>query len=232
MHDQEIQAAWHGLASCEKCAIRHLVLFADLKSEDFSSVHMSVEDLWLPPGTALYQPGQDASALYTVREGLIKLEQYLPDGGHRIVSLLSQGDVAGLEATVSPTYEHAAIALQPSKVCRLPRDMVSRLTPKLHRQLMSKWHGMVQHSHECIRDLSTGSARQRMARLFLLLAPHSTDTCRLFGREDVGALLGITTETACRIVSELRKSKAISEVTNNFFRRDIAALSSIADGEG
>jgi CRP/FNR family transcriptional regulator, anaerobic regulatory protein len=231
MHDREIQAAWYGLASCEKCAIRHLVLFADLKSEDFSSVHMPIEDLWLPPGAALYQPGQEASALYTVREGLIKLEQYLPDGSHRIVSLLGQGDIAGLEATVSPSYEHAAIALQPSKVCRLPRDVVSRLTPKLHRQLMSKWHGMVQHSHECTRDLSTGSARQRMARLFLLLASHSVDTCRLFGRDDVGALLGITTETACRIVSELRKAGIITEVSSNFFKRDIAALSAIADGE-
>ncbi len=231
MRETEIQAAWYGLATCEKCAIRHLVLFADLTSEDFSTVHLPIEDLWLPPGSALYQPDQDASALFTVREGLIKLEQYLADGNHRIVSLLGPGDVAGLEASVSPHYEHAAIALLPTKVCRIPRDVVTRLSPKLNRQLMGKWHDMVRRSHQCVRELSTGSARQRLARLFLLLAPASTEHCRLFGRDDVGALLGITTETACRMVSDFKKRRLIGEVATNIFSRDIAGLQAIADGD-
>lgn len=231
MRETEIQAAWYGLETCEKCAIRHLVLFVDLTSDDFNSVHLPIEDIWLPPGTALYQQEQPASALFTVREGLIKLEQYLADGGYRIVSLVGQGDVAGLEATVSPHYEHTAVALLPTKVCRLPRDVVAKLSPKLNRQLMEKWHAMVQRSHQCMRELSTGSARQRMARLFLLLAPSSVEHCRLFGRDDVGALLGITTETACRVVSDFKKRRVIVEVASNIFRRDAQALELISDGD-
>ena len=231
MREPAIQAAWFGLESCEKCAIRHLVLFADLTGEDFSAVHLPIEDLWLPPGVPLYQQDKPASALFTIREGLVKLEQYLPDGNSRIVSLLGQGDVAGLEATISPHYEHTAIALLPTQVCSLPRDVVAKLSPKLNRQLLSKWHGMVQRSHQTLRELSTGSARQRLARLFLLLAPPSAEHCRLFNRADVGALLGITTETACRSVSELKKRRVISEVASNVFSRDVLALKGIADGE-
>ena len=228
MRDHEIEAAWQGLASCEQCQIRDLVLFADLAGDDFNIVHMPIEDLWLPPGASLYQPGHAASHVYTVREGLLKLEQYLPDGNYRIVSLLGQGDVAGLEATVSDVYEHAAVALQPSKVCRIPKDVVARLSPKLHRQLMKKWHDAVQRSHECTRELSTGSARQRVARLFGLLAPASVNRCRLFGRDDLGALLGITTETASRIVAELKRSGVVTEIAPNIFERDLAALDLIA----
>ena len=228
MRDNEIEAAWHGLASCEQCSIRDLVLFADLKGDDFSVIHLPIEDIWLPVGAALYQPGQSADHVFTVREGLFKLEQYLPDGNHRIVSLLGQGDVAGLEATVAECYEHAAVALAPAKVCRIPRDVVARLSPKLHRQLMKKWHEAVLRSHECTRELSTGSARQRVARLFLLLAPESTRRCRLFGREDLGALLGITPETASRVVAEFKRAATITEIAPNIFERDLNALGAIA----
>lgn len=228
MRENEIEAAWHGLASCEQCSIRDLVLFADLKGGDFSAVHLPIEDLWLPVGAALYQPGQAANHVFTIREGLFKLEQYLPDGSHRIVSLLGQGDVAGLEATVADSYEHAAVALAPAKVCRIPRDVVARLSPKLHRQLMKKWHDAVQRSHECTRELSTGSARQRMARLFRLLAPEGARRCRLFGRDDIGALLGITPETASRVVAEFKRGGTVTEIAPNIFERDLGTLDGIA----
>ncbi len=228
MKDNEIAAAWNGMAACERCGIRNLVLFADLTNEDFSFIHLPIDDIWLPAGASLYQPGQSSSALFTVREGLLKLEQYLPDGAQRIVSLLRPGDVAGLDALVAATYEHAAIALQPTKVCRLPKDVVSRLSPKLHRQLMKKWHDAVLRSHECTRELSTGSARQRIARLFVLLAPGPDELCRLFGREDVGALLGITTQTASRTVAEFKRAHLVREVGPNLFRRDLERLEKIA----
>lgn len=228
MRDVDVEAAWHGFASCEQCGIRDLVLFADLDNADFSAIHLPIEDIWLPPGTALYRTGQEAGAMFTVREGLLKQEQYLPDGTLRIVSLLRQGDVAGLEAMVAAEYEQTSVALQPTKVCRLPKEVVSRLSPKLHRQLMNKWYGSVQRSHECTRELSTGSAKQRVARLFLILAPHEVRQCRLFGREDVGALLGITTQTASRIVAEFKRIGLVREVAPNFFERAIEGLQKTA----
>ncbi len=230
MKQQEIEAAWHGLSSCEKCPIQDLVLFADLQSDDFKAIHLPIDDIWLPPGAVLYTEEQAAHALYTVREGLVKLEQYLVDGTRRIVSLASQGDVLGLEATIAEDYENTAIALQPTKVCRIPKEVVARLSPKLHRQLMRKWGESVQAAHACIRELSTGSARQRVARLFLLLAPDSARRCRLFGREDVGALLGVTTETASKTVAEFKRQGAVTEVAVNLFERNVPALEAIAAG--
>jgi CRP-like cAMP-binding protein len=228
MKDEEANFAGHGFAACEQCCIRDLVLFADLTEEDFASIHLPIEDIWLAPGATLYRAGEKAAALYTVREGLLKQEQYLPDGTLRIVSLLRQGDVAGLEATVAAEYEQTSIALQPTKICRLPREVVSRLSPKLHRQLMNKWAGSVRRSHECTRELSTGSARQRVARLFLILAPADALECRLFGREDVGALLGITTQTASRIVAEFKRAGLVREIAPNLFERALGLLQKTA----
>ncbi len=166
-----------------------------------------------------------------MREGLIKLEQYLSDGTKRIVNLLSQGHVSGLEAMTSGCYEHTAIACQSAAVCKIPKQVVVRLAPKLFGQLMRKWHDSVVKTQECLRDLTSGSARQRVARLFLALPPANISRCHLFGREDVGALLGVTTETASRIVAEIKRGGAVREVASNIFERDFAELERIASGK-
>jgi hypothetical protein len=93
---------------------------------------------------------------------------------------------------------------------------------------MNKWHGSVQRSYECIRELSTGSARQRVARLFLTLASDEASDCRLFSREDVGALLGITTQTASRMVAEFKREGLIHETAPNQFERAVKALRQVA----
>jgi CRP-like cAMP-binding protein len=95
---------------------------------------------------------------------------------------------------------------------------------------MNKWHDAVKRSHDCLRDLSTGSARQRVARLFLLLAGDGCP-CQLFGREDMGALLGVTTETASRSVAEFKRQGLVREVGANLFDCDQNALKTLAAAE-
>ncbi len=231
MTDGMNQGTTRGQSACEQCRIQDRVLFADLDAGDFSALAGPIDDVELPPGGTLYHAGQPATALYTVRTGVIKLEQYLADGTRRIVGLASQGDLLGLEGTVAETYEHTAIALHPASVCRIPKTIIDGMEPKLNRQIMRKWHDSARKAHACIRDLGTGHARQRVARLFLVLAPPSTPRCRLFGREDVGALLGVTTETASRTIAEFKRHGLVAEVATNVFTRDIAALERIAAGD-
>ena len=216
--------------ACGSCDIRQSVLFADLTTDELNSIHLPIEDITLAKGEIIYRQGQTASALFTIREGLVKLEQYLEDGNYRIVSLLGPGDLIGLEASLSSAYEHTAVALLTGKVCRIPRDVVSKMSAQINGQLMNKWHDMVKRSHQCALELSTGSARQRMARLFLLLAGPTEQSFQLFAREDVGALLGITTETACRLVSTFKKQQIIREVKSSTYAFDAVSLHEIARG--
>ena len=219
-----------GMIACTECTIRDHVMFADLKEEDFSAVGISIGDIRLVPGELLYRADDPGEALFTVREGLLKMQQSLSDGSQRIVNLLGQGQVAGLEVTVAGRYEHTAVALLPTKLCRLPRELVDHLAPKLHRQLMRKWHESLRRAHECTRELATGNARQRVARLFLMLAPAEEPRVRMFGREDVGSLLGITTETASRVIADFKRGGTVREVALNLFERDIGQLGAIAAG--
>ncbi|MEZ5839221.1 MAG: Crp/Fnr family transcriptional regulator [Hyphomicrobiales bacterium] len=227
-----IDAAWKGLAQCQDCGIRDLVLFADLTEPDFNLIHLPIDEIEFDTGAVIYSEDEDASALFTIRTGLVKLIQHLPDGSQRIVRLLRHGATAGLEATLGQPYQHTAVALQPILTCRIPRQVVDRLnkeTPRLHGQLMRRWYSAVQQADDWLTELSTGKAPQRLARLLLQLSDTS-DTVMLFSREDLGSILGITTEHASRTVAEFRRAGLLVEVGPNTFRCDRRQLDAVASG--
>lgn len=233
MKKSQIEAAWKGNAQCERCGIRDLVLFADLTEPDFNLIHLPIDEIELDAGTTLYSEADEAGAVYTLRTGLVKLVQYLPDGGQRIVRLLRPGDTFGLEATVGEPYEHSAIVLQRALVCRIPRQVIDRLsseTPRLHSQLMRRWHAALKQADDWLTELSTGKAPQRLAR-FLLQTMEPDQTAILFTREDLGAMLGITTEHASRTVAEFKRNGAIAEIAPNRFRCNREQLECIAAAE-
>lgn len=164
--------AWNGKADCLHCAIRSSALFSGLTEKDFESLHEPVEQLTLEPGNVLYKIGDSGHHLFTVRSGLLKLVQYLPDGSQRIVRLAHSTDVLGLEMMVGEKYEHEAVVLRTTELCRYPKEAVSRLSqqsPELHQDLMLRWQKALSDADTWITLLSTGSSRKRMANLLLLL---------------------------------------------------------------
>jgi CRP-like cAMP-binding protein len=220
--------------ACECCSVRHLVLFAELSPEDFRLVHRPITTQELAPGEILYDEGITPESVFTIRHGLVKLVKYLPDGSQRIVRLLRQGDLAGIEALNSQSYEHQAIALEPVSVCRIPTVVVERLvkeTPRLLAQLMTQWQRSIQQADIWLAELSTGPSRSRVARLLLHLAETAPDKAfHLPGREDMGAMLAITTETASRVIAEFKRKGLIQMLGVDLVRVEIGALQPIAYG--
>jgi CRP-like cAMP-binding protein len=170
--------------------------------------------------------------MYTIRSGVMKLLQYLPDGGQRIVRLAQTTDVLGLESLVTESYQHEAVALHASEVCRFPSKIVRELArdkPRLHQELMQRWQRALSEADAWLTELSTGSARQRVARLLLRLVRSTEGSeCQLFSREDMGAMLGITTETASRTIADFKRKSLLLEKHPNRFLLDVPNLQRIA----
>lgn len=230
MDKVSVKQVLQGEADCRLCAMRSSVLFAGLDESECQTLIKAIDHVVLAPQAMLYRAGDPAHSVFTIRSGLLKLVQYLPDGRQRIVRLLRASDCAGLEALLGQPYQHDAIALQPAEVCRIPLDVVRRLdreNPRLHQELLTRWQRALVEADAWLTQLSTGSARARTARLLLRVAA-GDDSCDLFSREDMGAMLGITTETASRIIAEFRRSGALKELRNGTLHCDVAALSKIA----
>ncbi|MCG8098350.1 MAG: Crp/Fnr family transcriptional regulator, partial [Candidatus Thiodiazotropha taylori] len=131
-----------GVADCLKCSLRESVLFADLKEEDFEKLHDPIDQYTLPVGSTLYHSGDKGDRMYTVRSGILKLVQYLPDGSQRIVRLIRSTDITGLECILGEAYQPDAVVLQETEVCALPVRVVDNLSkenPALHLELLNRW---------------------------------------------------------------------------------------------
>ncbi len=226
----QIETAWKGRADCRACGVRALVLFADLQEQDFDLIHKPIEEIHIEVGQRLYHANTPGRSLFTLRSGLIKLVHLGADGSQRIVRLLRPGATAGLEVLVGSEYAHDAIALQPVTACRIPCEVVDKLsreTPRLHTQLMQRWHDSLRQADDFLTELSTGRATKRLGRLLLQLAEPDGSVI-LPTREDMGAMLGMTLEHASRTVSELKRLDAIFEISGNRYRCDLEALSCIS----
>lgn len=234
MHDPKSlsSAVACNTAHCSVCAGSTAYLFSGVEPALLGEIQHAIDTFHIKRGARIYRVGDAGQAIFTVRKGLVKLVQYLPDGTSRIVRLLHSADVAGLEALLGEPYLHDAVVEQDAQLCRIPVHVVRRLeqqSPQLYRELMRRWQRALAAADAWLTELSTGSARQRLARLLLRLSDaDGRGLCRLFGRRDMAAMLGLTMETVSRLVAEFRRDGLLVEEAGKF-HCPVAELRSMAE---
>lgn len=227
-----ITDAWAGKADCKNCQIRDSALFSGLNESDFTQIHSPITQTTLKAGEQLYSMGQKGEHIFTIRKGMIKLTQFLSGGNQRIVRILQASDVLGTEALLGRGYQQEATALQETEVCHIPITVIksiSQVNSELQNTLLDRCHLALSHADYWLTELSTGSAKQRVARLLLFITEKNKNKqCRLCSREDIGAMLGITIETASRTIADFKRKGYITEIDTKTVMCDIDALQELA----
>ncbi|PUE50922.1 cyclic nucleotide-binding protein [Limnohabitans sp. 2KL-1] len=222
----KIDSAWQGTSDCRSCAIRDMVLFADLNEQDFDEIHTPIDDMVFAADAALYTEGEKALGVFTLRKGMVKLVRATADGRERIVRVLRPGDVVGLEALANARYDSEAVALVEAHVCRIPLTVLHHLSansPRLHKRLMQKWQQALKDADDWLADLNFGSARQRVAALALKMRdPDRPNITSFFARDDMGAMLDIKLETVSREISSLVRDGALKPCDKQGRRYEIS----------
>jgi CRP-like cAMP-binding protein len=215
---------WIGHPKCNTCAVRNSVLFSDIADETLNGFLLSIDNFHLQPYVRLYDIGDAGRDIFIIRSGIVKLEQTMPNGAMRVVRLLHTGNVLGMETLVGDSYHHSAVALNEVDVCRIPVQVIHDLekqSPKLHIQLMQHWQKTLNEADEFILQLSTGRSAARLARLLLKLSNFTGNEPFVApSREDIGAMLSITTETASRAMAEFKRQGWIREVHGQLIKCD------------
>jgi len=219
---------WPGRPNCKECAIRGTVLFSVLSEADLEASLLKIDNQWFDVDSELFSAHSKPNYVYTVRAGCVKMVHKLEDGNTRIVRLHYRGDAIGLEALLGEPYRHSAIVLQRADVCRIPVSVVHTLEERnklLHEQLMQRWQSSLDEAESFITELNTGQAESRLACLLLKLDAHSDQhAIPDLMREDIAAIIGVTTETASRLMADFRRRKLIWSDGSRQVRCDAEAL--------
>lgn len=195
---------------CARCEVRSGALFGALDAKAIARIHDDIDAPSLPAETRLYARGEPGTAVYTVRAGIVRLQRLTADGERRIVRLAGRGDLIGQEALLQQRYAEEAVSCTPVQLCRIPRQLVGQLGQAegaLTHELMRRWQLALEQAGAWAAELSSGVARRRMLKLLAELSRLADGSGEIWmpRREDMGAMLGLTVETASRMVSQLRR---------------------------
>lgn len=215
--------------ACATCEVRSSALFGALDEAGLDGIHTHVARLSLEPDQSVYGRGSAGPAVYTVRAGVVRFERTTARGDRRIVRLAGRGDLIGQEALLQRPYADEAVACTPLELCRIPRTLVDELGADggaLPRELMLRWQAALDAAEAWVAELATGLARRRMLRLLLRLADFGDAEGKIWlpRREEIGAMLGMTIETASRVVSQLRREGVLVPFGPREARLDLQAL--------
>jgi CRP/FNR family transcriptional regulator len=169
---------------------------------------------------AVFAEGDDASHVYCVASGMIRLYKLLPDGRRQIVGFLQAGDMMGL--AVRGQYLYTAEAVTVSTVQRIPRARLDALLdrlPALVRRLHALTAGDLVAAQDQMLLLGRKTALEKVASFLLMLAKRRSDATRCLPlpmpRGDIADYLGLTLETVSRTFTKLRTSGLIRLLDDN-----------------
>jgi CRP/FNR family transcriptional regulator, anaerobic regulatory protein len=229
----------NGFASpgCPDCATKDLSVCGALDPHEFEALERIGRSICAPSKTTLFEQGREASFVYNLTSGALRLSKLLPDGRRQVVGFALPGDF--IELALAPTHMFTADALTAIKVCQFPRAAFSHLLmskPHLLRRLMEIAGHELTLAQDQMVILGQRSAEEKIAAFLIGMRERNA---RLNGqcvhvplpmtRQDIADFLGLTVETVSRTMARLAREKVFVVVPEGVRLLDVAKLERIAE---
>lgn len=191
-------------------------------------------------GQYIFRQGDPADYFHIVTSGSVKCVKSSPEGKECTLKVLMPGDLFCCEAAVFDGSPHPGTA-QPMgnvSVLRLSKkayfDML-RSNPDAAIEVIKYLGSRLNEVQEQAKVLALDRADQRLASLLVNLAERTgmkeSQGFRLgvrLTRQDMANMVGVTTETAIRIMARFKKLRLVSGTAARLVVRDLSRLKQLA----
>lgn len=190
----------------------------------------------------IFYEGNHPQGLYCIYSGKVKIHKLGHDGKDQILRLAKKGNVIGYRALLSDdTYHASATAMEDSVICFFPKGVYQTqiiANPALSMQIIKLLSADLKLAEHKAMNMVQKQVSERIAEALLMLKeffglePDNATINTVLTRESIGNIAGTTTETAIRMLSELKKNKTIDligkkiKILNN---KELIRMASLAD---
>jgi CRP-like cAMP-binding protein len=220
-------------AGCE-CACRFFTDEACIKKSEADKAGVVVT---FARNETIYSKNDEARFSYKVIEGAVRLSRIFADGRRQIVNFYLPDETFGIE--LSDEYTATAESVGDVVALRCPRICIAHMTegdPDIRQKRLAMFSRSLAAAEAHVAMLGHQSARERVASFFMALETqrrsdeaHTLDLP--LSRQDIADYLGLTIETTCRALSELKRQNIIDTPSRRrIVIRDLAGLQAIAEG--
>jgi CRP-like cAMP-binding protein len=189
-------------------------------------------------GKTIFSDGEDARYSYKVVEGAVRLSKVMLDGRRQIAEFALPGDMFGFEC--DDIYALTAEAITRVTLVRYSRAHIEQLGEEFSsvgRELMTLLRQSWTSSQAHLVMLGRQTAKERVAAFLVALATRRGVKAgqRLdlpMDRQDIADYLGLTIETVCRILTDLKGNGILSiPGRHSAVIHDLKSLQTLASGE-
>jgi len=187
--------------------------------------------------TAVFNEGDAARHVYKVISGAVRTCRVLMDGRRQIADFTLPGDFFGLDWQSEHGFTAEAIA--DTVVVSYPRAQLEHAAETqfaVQKLLMSLLSKNLSATQNHVVMLGRQTAQERLAWFLLSImgrSNHDTNLDLPMSRLDIADFLGLTIETVSRGISQFKRQQLITvSGSHKVSLKDVAALESIASGEG
>jgi CRP/FNR family nitrogen fixation transcriptional regulator len=167
----------------------------------------------------IFNDGDEATNCYKVISGAVRLCKHMTDGRRQIADFLLAGDFFGFMQFGN--YKFTAEAVGDVVLMCYPQRQVARLSssmPNLRGRLLVLLSQRLLGMQDHLVMLGRQTAKERVASFLLHIAERSDAEEALafdlpMSRQDIADYLGLTIETVCRMLSELKRDRIIAVPT-------------------
>jgi CRP-like cAMP-binding protein len=208
-------------------------LYDDLRALDRFSARVR-----FAKNETIFSEGDKAGHAYKIVSGMVRLCTHTRDGRRQIADFLVPGAIFGI--IDRGEYGFSAEAVSDVVMISYPRSQIDRLSatkPEVIDHIFAALTDqfMVMQRHLVV--LGCQNAKERVASFLLMLA----DRCNAMpgdridlpmGRQDIASHLGLTIETVCRAITELKREGSVVVPTlNQIILKNLRALRMLAEGQ-
>ncbi|EQD60448.1 transcriptional regulator, Crp/Fnr family [mine drainage metagenome] len=218
--------------ACARCALVHACGMSGNGSMAFADVHMLVEDIGpFRSNDHVFKSGESFRNLFAVKSGMIKTVQIDAEGRAQVLGFYLPGEVVGLEAVDPGVYPCDGVALESTRLCKLPFDAVSHVAqrePEVQHHLFRMFSRAIAQHEGRSWDLG---ADQRVAAFLLDLSARyalrglSPERFHLaMPRSDIANFLHLAPETVSRVLARFREQGMVDIIGREVHLQQPAAL--------
>jgi CRP-like cAMP-binding protein len=186
----------------------------------------------------IFSEGDEAKYSYKVVSGAIRLCKYLADGRRQIAEFVLPGEFCGLLHLNQ--HRFTAEASSDTIVVAYPQRQIEALgekMPCMQRRLTAFLAQRLKAIQDHLVLLGRQTARERVASFLFMLAERAgasqgRSVPLPMSRQDIADYLGLTIETVCRMLSDLKRARVVRlPHLHEFIVDDVARLRALAETE-
>lgn len=213
--------------------LRRSSIFSSLNDDELTELAgLAIERSFMPKEFIFWD--DDAPEwFYMVAEGKVKVLKHSSLGKEFVIAFFGSGEIFGEVAVFeNKPYPASAQAVAETMVVGIKRvGFLSFLAnrPQVALKIISVLGGRLRDAQGRLRDIAGERVEQRLASVLLMLSTKLGNTLP-FTRQEIADMVGTTTETAIRVMSQLKDRGIISTVRGKVIILDEAKLRLLSEG--